>query len=162
MGTTATNHPMTMQLPHCWVCGQRFVDSKPPGPMNREEHHVVPRAAGGEDGPTVSLCDRHHTVLHKIAMFLKSGKPYHMFLANESKEAQQKIMWLAVKVYNAFELTKNDPNKRAMVLMTLDARQQDMVERLQKVYPKARSREAIFNQALLLLYAKHFNDGVTE
>jgi hypothetical protein len=162
MGQTATKHPMTIQLPHCWVCGGRFVDSKPPGPLNREEHHVIPRAAGGVDGPTVSLCDRHHTALHRTAECLQSGKPYHIYLQNDSSEAQRKVMWLAVRAFNAFAITRNDPNKQAMVLMTLDARQKHMVTQLQKVYPKARSREAIFQLALQVLYGRHFNDEVPE
>ena len=162
MGQTATKHPMTIQLPYCWVCGGRFVDSQPPGPLNREEHHVIPRAAGGVDGPTVSLCDRHHTALHKIEGCLTANKPYFIFLQNESKEAQRKLMFLATRAFNAFAGTRGDPNKQAMVLITLDAQRQQMVTRLQKVYPKARSREALFNLALDALHARHINDEVPE
>lgn len=162
MGQTATKHPMTIQLPHCWVCGGRFIDSQPPGRMNREEHHVIPRAAGGVDGPTVSLCDRHHTALHRIAECLASTKPYHVYLQGESSEAQRKLMFLSTRAYNAFAATSNDPNKQAIVMLTLDAQRKQMVERLKKVYPKARSREAIFNLALHALYARHFNDEVPE
>lgn len=162
MGRTATKHPMTIQLPHCWVCGGRFVDSQPPGQLNREEHHIIPRAAGGVDGPTVSLCDRHHTALHRTAECLKSKKPYHMYLQGDAPDAQRKVLFLATRAFNAFEATKNDPNKQAIVLMTLDARQQEMVSQLQKVYPKARSREAVFNLALQYLHGRHFNNEVPE
>lgn len=31
-------------------------------------HHVVPRAYGGERGPTVVLCSHHHSLVHKLAV----------------------------------------------------------------------------------------------
>jgi hypothetical protein len=156
MGSTASKHPNTITLPHCWVCGSRFTDVNPPGKENREEHHIIPQAAGGTDGPTVSLCDKHHTALHKIAVHLKSGRPYFVFLQGEPQQAQQKIMWLATQAFNAFEATRNDPNKRAMVLMTLDRKQQVMIEKLRKVYPAAKGREALLDLALTSLYNRHF------
>lgn len=160
MGTTATKHPMTIQLPHCWVCGTRFVSADPPGTADKEEHHVIPRQAGGSDGPTVSLCGKHHAALHRIAERLETKKPYFVFLQGEPQEAQRKIMWLATKAYNAFAATKDDPNKHAMVLISLDARQQQMIDSLKRVFPKARSREAIYNLALERLYSAHFNPEV--
>jgi hypothetical protein len=146
----------SIKLPYCWVCEVRFVDSIPPGPMLREEHHVIPRKAGGEDGPTVSICDTHHTKLHKIALRLASKKQYFEFLVGESAPRQKKLLWLASQVYNAFELTKNDPNKQVSVLFVLDAQHKAMIDKLKKVYPALKSREAILDLALSNLYRKHF------
>lgn len=153
---TATNHEQSITLPHCWVCSTRFTDSKPPGLEHREEHHIIPRAYGGVDGPTVSLCTKHHTALHKIADALWSNKPYFIWLQDESDQAKQKLMWLATRVYNAKQLMHKDPNKHTIVLLSLDAKQQHMVDQLRKVYPSLRSREALFNAALSALYHKHF------
>ena len=50
----------------CWCCGCSLPS------YAREEHHVVPRAYGGTDGPTVSLCLVCHTRAHKHAMRVNS------------------------------------------------------------------------------------------
>lgn len=152
----ATKHPKTISLNHCWVCSERFTDVDPPGSEVRHDHHLIPRAFGGTDGPTVSICNKHHDILHKIAVALKSKKPYFHLLTNEPKDRVTKLIWMATLVFNAEQATRNDPNKRAMVLLSLDQEQQHMVESLKKVYPRLRSREAIFNAALQLLYSKHF------
>lgn len=148
----------SIYLPHCWVCSARFTDSRPPGPANREEHHIVPRQAGGTDGPTVSLCDGHHACLHKIALRLKSKRPYFDLVTEEPDEAKKKLYWLATVVFNAFEATRDDPNKIVMSMMALDRKQQLMIERLRQVYPKVKSREALINLAIESLYRKHFTD----
>lgn len=148
----------SITLPHCWCCGVRFQDSTPPGPANKEVHHVIPRQAGGTDGPTVTICEKHHASLHKIALRLKTQKSYHDLLVGDTPECQQIVLWLATKVFNAFEAVKNDPNKKAMAMVTLDLQHVVMVERLKKVYPKARSREAILTLALEHFYRKHFTN----
>lgn len=42
------------------------------------EHHVIPQAYGGVNGPTVILCPDHHNEVHKIALAVivaaRSGK----------------------------------------------------------------------------------------
>jgi hypothetical protein len=146
----------SITLPFCWVCGVRFTDSLPPGPANKEVHHIIPRAAGGSDGPTVTICETHHGKLHKIANCMSSGKPHFSFVSDETPEQKQKLYWLASRVFNAFQLTDDDPNKQVMVIMNLDRKQQLMIDRLRKVYPKARGREALLAFALDSLYSKHF------
>jgi hypothetical protein len=146
----------SITLPYCWICEQRFVDSVPPGPMLREEHHIIPRKAGGEDGPLVSLCDSHHAKLHKIANRLSSKKPYFDLLHGESPERQKKLLWLASRVFNAFEATRDDPNKAVSVLLTLDKGMQAKFDLLRKVYPQLKSREALVIFAINSLYQKHF------
>lgn len=146
----------SLVLDYCYVCGTRFTDVRPPGTANREEHHIIPRQAGGADGPTVSLCDGHHAVLHKIASRMSSGKPHFDLVTGESDANKQKLYWLASRVYNAFQLVKNDPNKKVMVIMTLDRKQQTVIDQLSKIYPRAKSREAVLTLALESLYKKHF------
>jgi hypothetical protein len=143
-------------LDHCWVCSARFTDCFPPGPANREEHHIIPRQAGGTDGPVVSLCDGHHTMLHKIAMRLSSGKPHFDLVTGETDDRKKKIYWLATRVYNAFQAVSGDPNKKVMVLLELDRDQQERIAKLRKVYPKVTSREELFDLAIRSLYSKHF------
>jgi hypothetical protein len=39
-----------------------------------QQHHTIPRAAGGRDGPTVSLCAGCHHDLHRVADMLQHGR----------------------------------------------------------------------------------------
>lgn len=144
-------------LEHCWVCLQRFTDVNPPGPMLRHEHHMVPRAYGGVDGPTISLCDSHHNTLHKIATCLINKKTYYAHLQGTTDEQKSKLIYLANIVFNAELQARNDPNKLASAMVSLDQRHKTMIDKLQKVYPKARSREKLLLLALEKLYGAHFS-----
>lgn len=146
----------TITLPHCWVCGRRFNDVEPPGPAQREEHHVVPQAYGGTDGPTVSLCDGHHTAIHKIAIAWKQKKPHHQFLGTYDREQIAKLEYLAQVIFNAEQVTRDDPNKRLQVVLSLDSEMKTMLEALGRVYPGARSRAALIRTAIRELYLRHY------
>lgn len=91
-----------------------------------------------------------------MRMSAKRKKPFHDLLVGETPETTQRVMWLAVQAHNAFELVKNDPNRKIMLIMGLSNQQQEMIEGLKKVYPTLKSREAIVDLALRALYAKHF------
>ena len=43
----------------CIVCGCK---------ESLHEHHVIPRAYGGTNGPTVILCANHHNLVHTLAL----------------------------------------------------------------------------------------------
>jgi len=128
----------------------------PPGPMVRHVHHMVPRAYGGVDGPTITLCDSDHNTLHKIAVALKANKSYYTHLQGADSEQRRKLVYLANIVYNAELETRNDPNKSASAMVTLTARHKFMVDKLKKVYPSHRSREAVLLIALEKLFNQHF------
>jgi hypothetical protein len=149
-----SSHPSSIILDHCWVCQAKFLGSG--GTEPKEEHHIIPRAYGGSDGPTVSVCDSHHHKLHDIALKLKSNKPFFEALKGESQEAIKKLLYLANAVYNAELATRNDPNKAASAMLLLNARHKSMIDTLKKIYPQAKSREAILLVALETLHAKHF------
>lgn len=149
-----------MTLPHCWVCGKRFNDLKVnPGPAMREEHHIIPRAYGGADGPTVSLCDLHHTTLHKIAVALKAGKSHYQLTAGHNPEQHGKLMLLATRVYEAEQATRNDPNKKTLLVLSLDGQLTRMVDDLKSVLPGVRGREAVARAAITSLWNRHFMGG---
>lgn len=158
MGTTATNHPLTQVREDCFVCHQRFSDLQVnPGPAIREEHHVIPQAYGGVDGPTVSVCLHHHDLLHKVAERIAANKPIGDLVGNEAMEYLNPLLFLARKVAEAKIMMKNDPNKRVQVTLDLDGRYKEMVEKLKPTLPgKSKSREAVFLYALELLYKKQF------
>lgn len=46
-------------LPNCWVC---------PSKDGLNDHHVIPQAYGGVNGPQVTLCATHHTFIHTLSL----------------------------------------------------------------------------------------------
>lgn len=149
-----TDHAKTIALEYCWICGERFVEFG--GTAVLEHHHVIPQAFGGTDGPTVSICDSHHTKLHSIAVQMKAAKPYASFLKGETSERAKKVLYLATAVYNAQQVTRNDPNKLASAMVKLNARHKRQLDQLKAVYPNLRSREAVLLHALEFLHSRHF------
>lgn len=157
MGTTATNHPMTQVREDCFVCMERFSDVANPGTAIREEHHVIPQAAGGTDGPTVSVCLHHHDLLHKIATRMYRKLDWQDLIVREPVGILQRLAFLAQKAADAQTLTANDPNKRVKVLLSLGAKHKAMLDRLKGTIPgKSQSREAIIIYALERLYQQQF------
>ena len=144
----------TWKGPACWVCGVRFKTSVPPGPANREDHHIFPRNAGGTDGPEVSLCSEHHSTLHKIAQRLHRKAPFADLLLGEQQSFHKKLLWLAAAVVKAENFAKGDPNKLLRNGVQLDAAETAMIQRLQKATGK--TRQEIFQLALRVLYSKYF------
>lgn len=104
----------------------------------------------------MTLCDTHHQKLHKIAVCMKTKAPHFSLVSEEPPEVVKKLYFLASRVYNAQQATKNDPNKTAVAVLELGRRHRVMIEQLQKVYPKAKSREAVLLAGLENLYKKHF------
>jgi hypothetical protein len=120
---------------------------------------VIPRKAGGTDGPTFSICTVHHDKLHKIEKRLAANKPYYDLLVGETNpEHIRKILWLAVQARNGFAFAEGDPNKKVTTMVSLNRQHQAMIAKLKKLYPKAKSREAILKLGLLSLYARHFGN----
>lgn len=149
-----SKHPKSIVLNHCWICHVRFIGDG--GTEPREDHHIIPRAFGGTDGPTVTLCDSHHTKVHRIAEALRYKKTYFQITKGESPDRVNKLVYLAAQIQNAYLALGNDPNKLASVMVALNGKQKLMVDQLKKVYPRAKSREAILLFALESLYSRHF------
>lgn len=141
----------------CWVCGVRFTDANPPGTANREDHHIIPRAYGGIDGPQVSLCDHCHTRVHKIQACLLHNKPYFIYTQGLDQNGIQKVLYLATCAYNAKKATDNDPNKKLTLVLSLNGERLQKIEKLKQIMPSGmRSRASIYNYALDYLYSKMF------
>lgn len=137
-------------LPHCWICGAKFIDSG--GTALREDHHIVPRAYGGEDGPVVSICDPHHQRVHSVARKLLYNKPYKHLL--ENKGYDQKVLWLASIIVKAQKAVVNDPNKKALVDVPLTGVQQVKLDALCKKLGMSRSKALVY--LLEEGYTRHF------
>lgn len=144
----------TLKGPACWVCKVRFKNSVPPGPANREDHHIFPRNAGGTDGPEVSLCDSHHSTIHKIAQRLHSKKPFQDLLLGEQPTYHKQLLWLASMIVKAEQFAEDDPNKLLRNGVQLTSTEVAMLQQLQKITGK--SRQELLRQSLYLLYQKYF------
>lgn len=136
-------------LDYCWVCGRPFGPS-----IKKENHHVVPRAYGGIDGPQVSLCDSHHTALHEIALKLYSKKSYYQLLTQDAT-VNKKLLYLASVAYNARLATENDPNKKPLLVESVKKETLNELKQLRSVIPKS-SRAKILELAVHALHTRYF------
>ncbi len=137
-------------LNYCWVCNKEFnVNCK------KEDHHVVPRAYGGVDGPQVSLCDSHHSAVHEIALKLWTRRSYHTLLTTDNG-SNQKLLWLASVAYNARLATENDVNKRKIIIFSPTKDTLDKLDKLKTLYKNRLSRQTLIESAITSLYNSHF------
>lgn len=144
----------SMILDHCWVCDAKFA---PNGSAQEEQHHIVPRAYGGSDGPIVSLCNTCHTRLHKAALCIEAHKPVYQLLNGLNQAQIEKLLYLSSCVVNAKLATKHDPNKRSMVVMHFTNKETEQLDALKKALG-AKSRMAVIKAAIFALYTKHFSE----
>ena len=146
---------LTLVSDHCWVCNERFKSSTPPGRANREDHHIFPRNAGGDDGPLVSLCDSDHATAHKIASRLHKKRPIADLATGEPPAQLKKLVWLASCIVKAEKSVEGDSNKFLNNGVSMSKTDTAMMVKLQSVYPK-KSRSDLFRAGLALLYRSHF------
>ena len=112
--------PKTMWLKHqCWVCARRFSNN-----LLREDHHIIPVAFGGVNGPQVSLCSDHHSLLHKVAEILvpENTATYddiQGFLLDLTAPEKSRILFLATRAANAERVTGRDPNRGIAISTTV-------------------------------------------
>lgn len=133
----------------CWVCKRPFNHS-----LLHEDHHVVPCAYGGADGPQVRICSPHHTALHTIALRLYSGKPFFELLTPDP-DTNQRLLYLASVAYNAKLAVSKDPNKKRVLVLALKGDTYERMARLKTVYRKF-SQQTLIEHAIAALFNKHF------
>jgi hypothetical protein len=134
----------------CWVCRRPFGHQ-----LLHEDHHVIPCAYGGVDGPQVRICSDHHTGLHTIALRLYSGKPYFELLSPDDTYSNERLLYLASVAYNARLAVENDPNKKRVLVLSLKGDTWDKLTQLKTVYGKM-GRERLVEVAVQQLFNKHF------
>jgi hypothetical protein len=133
----------------CWVCRRLFNHS-----LLHEDHHIIPVAYGGADGPQVRICSDHHTALHTIALRLYNGKPYFELLSPDTS-TNERLLYLASVAYNARLAVMNDPNKKRVLVLALKGDTWDKLTQLKTVYNKI-GREKLVELAVHQLFGKHF------
>ncbi len=143
--------PITRHIfrPHCWVCRKKFDHQR-----LKEDHHIIPCAYGGVDGPQVRLCSSHHTALHTIALRLFNGKPFYDLLSSDP-DTNERLLYLASVAYNARLAVADDPNKKRVLVLGLTGETNEHLTRLKAVYGRL-GRERIVELAIKHLFNKHF------
>lgn len=137
-------------LPHCWVCRRKFSAS-----LKDHDHHVIPRAYGGVDGPQVRVCDTHHSALHDIALRLYARKPFNDLLSGDN-DTDKRLIYLASLACNARIATENDPNRRRVLVLTPKKETLQQLDALKQRHGSRISRERLIEIAVKTLYDKHF------
>lgn len=146
-----------IELNHCWVGGSKETFTEYGGKPNllKHVHHIVPRAFGGKDGPTVTLCDSHHNSAHYIALKIEAGKPYHEFLTGDSLQ-DKRLLWLASIICNAKAWAKDDPNKPIPITFVAKGATKIKLKRL-KAMTKLKYAD-LMELCISNLYNRHFKN----
>lgn len=123
----------SIELDRCWVCGKVFIECGGNDPaVIRNRHHIVPRACGGTDGPTVTLCSAHHDLLHAVATQALASKPFQPLMEGLQGMMSLKVSYLADVVCRSTRMVADDPNKRGQIGLTLSGTETAMLKRLAK------------------------------
>jgi hypothetical protein len=106
----------------CYICGEEAAIN---------EHHIVPQAKGGTEGPTVELCATCHLRVHSVAKAMVAGKPYREYASNlSSLDANQseRVLGLA----RIISLVDNHETSRPVLMVVLDdSRYMDALKKFQ-------------------------------
>jgi hypothetical protein len=112
------------------------MDAHAEGTKQRHGHHIIPRAFGGSSGPVVDICNEDHDLLHRLAVRVIHGLMDLDDVASScySDEHYAAIRYLVGCVVNAEAATRNDPNKRTLVSVSLSGKQSRMLDDLTKIF----------------------------
>lgn len=133
-----------MFLPHCWICERKFAQHGGAPDMLEERHHLIPRAYGGTDGPQVSLCNGHHSLVHLVGnrLIADDRNGVYNLVKKETQVQAQKVMYLGSRIQLAEAEVSNDPNKRVLVPISMDKRTRGMLKEICKFHG-GKSAEAV-------------------
>lgn len=146
-----------VRLDHCWVCGVTLLDSGGDASFLRHNHHVIPRAAGGADGPLVSLDSAHHSLLHMVADKMMSGRDWQHLVASLTDSERAKLLYLSTRVVEAFKFVENDPNKRVTIHFSVSRSENEAVKKLGDFH--GLSKDRLIRKLLSEEYRRIFQSG---
>lgn len=154
-------------LPYCWVCKRAFIDTTGTDPsVIRNEHHVVPRMAGGTNGPTISVCSSHHDLLHLVAEKASAMSKVKQsvsdvaldirdLLQGLTPQQRSRVIYLAYVVTRSFVLSEGDPNRKLQASFVYTADVMSKLDALKKVHGVS-NRQKLVEKLIRQDYAKHF------
>lgn len=95
-------------LDHCWICSDR---------ASLHNHHIVPQAYGGVDGPQVTLCASCHNGVHHVADGREEMKPDYW----NTEIRLRKAITLIRIIVDARKLSSGSENKQASVTIVMSS-----------------------------------------
>ena len=104
-------------LNHCWVCDDV---------SSLHEHHIIPQAYGGVDGPTVTLCATCHNGVHHVADGRVDMRPSTWATQYRNSKGD----WLVNAIIKARILASTSDNKQAKVILDLSANEAKMLDQI--------------------------------
>lgn len=150
----------TLTLPYCWVCKKTFFPEGSDASVIRNEHHVIPRAYGGVDGPTVSLCSADHDMLHLLAQKLIASKDgeAEAILRRVEQQSVLRLQYLATRIVMAHTLLNDDPNKLKPLNLKLTGDISAKLDKLAKFYSS--SRESVIVRLIAKQHTEVFQSPI--
>ena len=121
----------------CWVCGST------PGEGKLDCHHMVPRALGGEEGPTVWLCQPCHRRVHE-AGYGRGVEPSGCALSDS------RCSILGGTIMEAARVVKDDPNKSVVFTDRFPAETRKQLRELAKATGK--TQKEVVRMALAYMH----------
>lgn len=147
---------LSKPLPYCWICRQTLSDSGGQPTVKRHEHHVIPRAYGGSDGPTITLCSGDHSLMHDVALKLINGKSHFTLTAGLKPEPLSRLLYLATRVQVAHDYASNDANKKFPIVVGLDRKTNEMLKELVKFKRVKGGRQAVIRELIVSEFNRVF------
>ena len=95
-------------------------------------HHVIPRAYGGLNGPTVPLCNDHHEAIHHCADLEMSPADYDQLSSRRATfgKGRKQAAKLVAAIIRARDLVEADGDRRIGITFMLPQKQHAAVKRL--------------------------------
>lgn len=147
-----------VRLDHCWICGNKLLDSGGDSNFLRHQHHVIPSAAGGYDGPQVSLDSSHHNLLHSVAArMMSAGGGWEQLVQSMKPDHRQRLLYLSTRVVEAFKYAENDPNKRITVNLSVSTAENAAIKKLADFH--GMSKDRLLRKLLADEYRLRFQPG---
>ncbi len=131
-------------IKHCTVCGVS---------RGLHEHHVVPRAYGGLNGPTVTICGTHHTLIHDLALKKTAEREK---LLSRLPEAQQPRIKELVDIIRRARVASKDYKRPLTMQLVLDAGTASKLRRLKRALG-AKSLQQTLIHSILVVYNEKRN-----
>lgn len=104
-------------LNHCWICSDR---------ASLHNHHIIPQAYGGTDGPQVTLCASCHNGVHHVADGRVDMRPDYW----DTDERVVKSNTLVNLIVNARKLSSGSENKQVAITIILTSQQAKHLDRV--------------------------------
>jgi len=123
-----TNIPSDMYpRKDCWICGSK--DSL-------HQHHIIPSAYGGKNGPLCTLCSTCHGAVHTAAkrQSAQTLEEIGGYCTSWLKDIIRKnrALYLAQLIYKARDVSNGDQNKTVKISVTLTGEKAQKLQLLQQ------------------------------